>query len=156
MVVKTELCAFSEFRIYPGHGIKFIRRDGQPVILGTSKSKRLSIVNKKKPAKLMWTQSWRRLNKKGKDEGATRKRVRRVVRVQKAVGGLSLEDLKKRVQPVKPKSVATEAALKEVKERSKGKKNFNRGGPAQGANVPKLSCSHLNKNLGCVRCRAQK
>ena len=25
MVVKTELCAFSENRIYPGHGIKFIK-----------------------------------------------------------------------------------------------------------------------------------
>jgi len=25
MVVKTELCAFSEYRIYPGHGIKFIK-----------------------------------------------------------------------------------------------------------------------------------
>ena len=25
MVVKTELCAFSEYRIYPGHGIRFIK-----------------------------------------------------------------------------------------------------------------------------------
>ena len=25
MVVKTEHCAFSEYRIYPGHGIKFIK-----------------------------------------------------------------------------------------------------------------------------------
>jgi len=29
---------------------------------------------KKKPAKLMWTQAWRRLNKKGKEEGLQRKR----------------------------------------------------------------------------------
>ena len=25
MVVKTEICAFSEMRIYPGHGIRFIK-----------------------------------------------------------------------------------------------------------------------------------
>eukprot|EP01031_Cornospumella_fuschlensis_P037534 gene37534-45585_t len=48
MVVKTELCAFSEYRIYPGHGIKYIRRDGQPVTLSGSKSKRL-LLNRKKP-----------------------------------------------------------------------------------------------------------
>eukprot|EP00981_Chlorochromonas_danica_P005211 scaffold1046_cov162-Ochromonas_danica.AAC.41 len=73
MVVKTELCAFSEYRIYPGHGQRFIRKDGQPVTLSTSKCKRL-LLNRKKPAKLMWTQAWRRLNKKGKDEGIVRKK----------------------------------------------------------------------------------
>jgi hypothetical protein len=29
---------------------------------------------RKKPAKLMWTQAWRRLNKKGKEEGASKRR----------------------------------------------------------------------------------
>lgn len=29
MVIKTEVCAFSDSRIYPGHGVRFIRRDGQ-------------------------------------------------------------------------------------------------------------------------------
>lgn len=29
MVIKTELCAFSETRIYPGHGSRFVRKDGQ-------------------------------------------------------------------------------------------------------------------------------
>lgn len=29
MVVKTDLCAFSEFKIYPGNGKTFVRRDGQ-------------------------------------------------------------------------------------------------------------------------------
>ena len=37
MVVKTELCAFSEYRIYPGHGQKYVRRDGQLVTVSTSK-----------------------------------------------------------------------------------------------------------------------
>ncbi len=58
MVVKTDLCSFSENRIYPGHGIRFIRRDGQTLIFANSKSK--SLYNqRKKPAKLQWTQAWR-------------------------------------------------------------------------------------------------
>lgn len=38
MVIKTEVCAFSDTRIYPGHGIRFIRRDGQ-VIRSTGRIK---------------------------------------------------------------------------------------------------------------------
>ena len=63
----------------------------------------------------MWTQAWRRLNKKGKDEGIVRKRcvvqmhilfvaqqwksyvvrVRKIVKVQRAIVGVSLEDVSK-------------------------------------------------------------
>ena len=46
MVVKTELCAFSEHRVYPGHGIKFVRRDGQPLTFRTSKA--VSMYHQKK------------------------------------------------------------------------------------------------------------
>ena len=121
MVVKTDLCAFSEYRIYPGHGQRFIRRDGQPVMLSTSKCKGL-LNNRKKPAKLMWTQAWRRLNKKGKDEGILRKKARRVVKATRPIVGATLEDLKSKRQVTKPKNVATEAALKEVKDRVKNQK----------------------------------
>jgi large subunit ribosomal protein L24e len=153
MVVKTEICAFSEYRIYPGHGMKFIRRDGQPVLLSSSKTRRLSILNKKKPSKLMWTQAWRRLNKKGKDEGVARKRSRKATKVQRAIQGVSIEDLKKKIQPTKPKSAATEAALKEVKERAKAAKKTStlNKGPAGGANVPKIQRSGKNATGGAKR-----
>ena len=29
MVIKTDTCSFSEMRIYPGHGSRFVRKDGQ-------------------------------------------------------------------------------------------------------------------------------
>mmetsp|Transcript_1579 Transcript_1579/g.2200 ORF Transcript_1579/g.2200 Transcript_1579/m.2200 type:complete len:157 (+) Transcript_1579:58-528(+) len=145
MVVKTELCAFSEYRIYPGHGQRYIRRDGQPVLLSTSKCKRLYIINKKKPAKLMWTQAWRRLNKKGKDEGIVKKKARKLVKVQRAIVGTSLEDLMKKKLVSKPKSAPTEAALKEVKERAKAAKktaSVVKGvAPPTGANIPKIQKS---------------
>jgi large subunit ribosomal protein L24e len=70
-----------------------VRRDGQPVLLSGSKSKRL-LINRKKPSKLMWTQAWRRLNKKGKDDGSAKKRVRKVAKVQRAIVGASLDDVR--------------------------------------------------------------
>mmetsp|Transcript_22909 Transcript_22909/g.33225 ORF Transcript_22909/g.33225 Transcript_22909/m.33225 type:complete len:153 (-) Transcript_22909:158-616(-) len=122
MVVKTELCAFSEFRIYPGHGVKFIRRDGQPLNLISSKCKSL-LRQRKKPAKLHWTVGWRRLNKKIKVEDVQRRRTRKTTKFQRAIVGASLEEIKKRRQ-AKPaaKTSAQAAALKEVKDRAKAKK----------------------------------
>jgi len=29
MVIKTELCSFSEYRIYPGHGRRYVAKDGR-------------------------------------------------------------------------------------------------------------------------------
>jgi len=147
MVVKTELCAFSEFRIYPGHGIRFIRRDGQPILLSSSKCK--SMVNqRKKPAKLMWTQAWRRLNKKGKEEGVVRKKSRKAAKVQRAIMGTSIDDLLKKRQATKPKSAE---AVKEVKE--KVKKDKKAAGPKPtGANIPKIQqTSRANARGGSRR-----
>ena len=138
------MCAFSEMRVYPGHGIRLIRRDGQPVLLGSSKVKSL-LKQGKKPGKLMWTQTWRRLNKKGKDDGAGRKkRVKKAV-VQRAIVGADVDVLKKmrKATVPKPKSAATEAALKEVK--ANKKKNAaakGASGPRGGASVPKLQQKH--------------
>ena len=116
MVIATELCALSEYRIYPGNGKLFIRRDGKPVFLGSSKAYSLTL-QRKKPAKLVWTQAWRRLHKKGLAETTQKKRTRRVAKVARAVVGASLEDIKKKATRT---SAQREAALKEVKAR-KGK-----------------------------------
>lgn len=32
MVIKTELCHFSEWKIYPGRGIRYIAKDGRPFL----------------------------------------------------------------------------------------------------------------------------
>ena len=148
MVIKTELCAFSEYRVYPGHGQKFVRRDGQPILLSTSKCKSM-YHQRKKPQKLMWTQSWRRLNKKGKEEGVVRKKARKVVKAQRAIVGATLDQLKLKVQITKKKDPATEAALKEVKERAKAAKKLNtapRGGST--VNIPKVQRSAQSNARG--------
>mmetsp|Transcript_9338 Transcript_9338/g.14980 ORF Transcript_9338/g.14980 Transcript_9338/m.14980 type:complete len:157 (-) Transcript_9338:324-794(-) len=143
MVISTELCALSEYRIYPGHGKLMIRRDGKPIWLGSSKAYSLT-VQRKKAAKLVWTQAWRRLHKKGLSETAAKKRTRRANKVQRAVVGASLEDIKKKAaEKSSVRSAAREAALKEMKERkaankakSGGKGNVPKGG-AQFQKVPK-------------------
>jgi len=122
MVVKYDKCAFSEFNIFPGHGMKFVRRDGTPLMVISRKCK--SLMNqRKKPAKLTWTQRWRIMNKKGLDSGVAKRRTRRAVKVQRAIVGTSADDiLKKRQQKPDFRSAQREAAMKEVKDRNKAKK----------------------------------
>eukprot|EP00804_Cyclotella_cryptica_P001091 CCRYP_008375-RB/>CCRYP_008375-RB protein AED:0.23 eAED:0.23 QI:432/1/1/1/0/0/4/530/146 len=122
MVIATELCALSEYRIWPGTGKLFIRRDGKPIFLGSSKAQSLTL-QRKKPAKLVWTQAWRRLHKKGLSETNLKKRRTRTNKIQRAVVGLSLDDIKKKAsQKSEFRSAQREAALKEVKDRKKANK----------------------------------
>jgi len=119
----------SEYRIYPGNGKLFIRRDGKPVYLGSSKAYSLTL-QRKKPAKLVWTQAWRRLHKKGLAETTQKKRTRRVAKVARAVVGASLEDIKKKATRT---SAQREAALKEVKARKSVAKDKKRADKARGS-----------------------
>jgi len=145
MVVKTELCAFSEYRVYPGHGLRFIRLNGTPVTLAGSKEKGL-LNDKKKPAKLVWTQGWRRLHKKGKTEEGSRRRTRKTTKVQRAIVGASLDEIKaKRNQKPEKRDAIKEAALKEIKERKKAAQAQKKSvqGPTGGRAAPKRG---VNKN----------
>ena len=119
MVIKTELCVFSEQRIYPGHGSMAIRRDGQPMWLSTRKAKAM-YEQKKKPQKLAWTQAWRRLHKKNIDNRQKKKRTRRVVKFQRAISGTKMEDIKKKMNEKASKREANrKLQLAEIKERKK-------------------------------------
>jgi len=63
MVVKTNRCSFTEERIYPGHGIIFIRRDARKLEFVTRKAHSLYHTDRK-PLKLRWCKQWRRAHKK--------------------------------------------------------------------------------------------
>lgn len=32
MVIKTDLCSFSEWKIYPGKGVRYVAKDGRPFL----------------------------------------------------------------------------------------------------------------------------
>jgi len=117
--IKTDLCAYSEYRIYPGRGSRFIAKDGRLYYFINSKCKSL-FLQRTKPVKLTWTQSWRRANKKFRStEAQTKRRTRRTAKVQKAIVGLTLDEFKKRKDQKPELRQAATAALKEAKERKK-------------------------------------
>lgn len=39
MVIKTELCHFSEWKIYPGKGIRYVAKDGRPFLFLSKRMK---------------------------------------------------------------------------------------------------------------------
>eukprot|EP00741_Cyanophora_paradoxa_P007113 tig00001093_g6884.t1 len=121
MVIKTETCYFSGYKIYPGHGMKFVRADNRSFMFVSSKCE-ASFQMKRNPRKLNWTQLYRRLHKKGHQEEVQKKRRVRTTKVQRAIVGASLDVIKqKRGQKPEQRAAAREAALREVKERNKQK-----------------------------------
>ncbi|EER12108.1 60S ribosomal protein L24, putative [Perkinsus marinus ATCC 50983] len=121
MVVKTELCSYTEFRVYPGHGQRFIAKDGKAHFFFNSKAASL-FQQRIKPVKLTWTEKWRRLNKKVRTTEVARKKTRRTVKVQKAIMGLSLEDFqKKKSERTQLRKEADAKRAAELKEKEKAK-----------------------------------
>jgi large subunit ribosomal protein L24e len=117
MVIKTETCEFSEFKIYPGKGHKFVSKDGKTHLYISKKCRHIAL-RKTKAQNIRWTTAWRRLNKKIKTEELGKKKKRRVVRVAKAIVGISLEDIKrKRTEKPEMRTAQKEQALREIKER---------------------------------------
>merc|ERR1712087_676899 len=118
MVVKTDICGFSGLRIYPGHGITYVRTDQKAFKFISCKSKSL-FIQRMNPRKIAWTQLYRRMHKKGTMEEAARKKTKRTNKTTtKAVVGASLEVIRaKRNQKPEVRAAAREAALREVKEK---------------------------------------
>merc|ERR1711957_101407 len=132
MVIKTDLCAYTEYRIYPGRGQRFVARDGKVSFFISSKADSL-FHQRIKAVKLRWTQAWRRMNKKGKADESAKKRTRKAAKFQKAIVGMSLDDIKKK-KAMKPelRQQAKESAAKEAKARQ-GQKT--KAAPKKAANA---------------------
>merc|ERR1711972_1024730 len=87
-----------------------------------------------KPVKLRWTLAWRRMNKKGKVDETSKKRTRKVAKFQKAIVGMSLDDIKKKkAQKPELRQQAKELAAKESKARQAQKA---KAAPAKGNKAP--------------------
>jgi len=122
MVIKTDSCYFTEHRIYPGHGMRLVRKDGKLLAFINQKSRSLYL-QKKKAQKLHWTQAWRRLHKKGSVEQEAKKRAKRTTKVFKAIAGLTIDEIKKKRQQ-KPdiRKAQREAHVREIKEKNRKQK----------------------------------
>ncbi|KAJ3190444.1 60S ribosomal protein L24 [Gaertneriomyces sp. JEL0708] len=117
--MKIELCNFSGFKIYPGHGKLFVKGDSRVYRFINGKSESY-FHQRLKPSKIHWTVVFRRLHKKGIAEEVSKKRTRRTVKAQRAVVGASLDVIKAK-RSVKPEVRAAErqAALRASKEKKK-------------------------------------
>jgi len=117
MVIRTEVCLFSEFRIYPGRGCKYVSKDGKTNTFISKKSRRL-FLKKVKNQRIKWTTAWRRLNKKIKTEEFSKKKKRRAVKIQKGIVGISLDEIKrKRAEKPELRAAQREQAMREIKDR---------------------------------------
>ncbi len=121
MVIKTEPCSFSEYRIYPGRGRKFAAKDGKVYYFISTKVASL-FHQRKKAVKLTWTQAWRRFNKKTKVDEISKRRTKKTTRVQKAIVGMTLDEIKRRrAEKPEEREKKLQQAKNEVKQRQQKK-----------------------------------
>merc|ERR1711962_1240017 len=121
--MKLELCNFSGYKIYPGHGKKFIRIDGKLFNFLSKKSER-SFLMKRNPRKISWTVLYRKKHKKGTTEEISKKRTRRTVKFQRAIRGASLEAiLAKRNMKPEVREAQRDQAIKAAKDKAKAVKS---------------------------------
>merc|ERR1711941_244401 len=125
--MKTEICQFSGYKIYPGHGRRYARTDMKTFVFINAKAEK-AFLKKSNPRKVLWTTVYRRIHKK---------KTRKVVKVQRDIVGATLDQIKqKRAQRPEIRAAAKEAALKEIKERQKKKEDLKKKAtpaPAKGA-----------------------
>merc|ERR1719506_1075147 len=101
--------------------MRFIAKDGKVQFFIAKKAACL-FKQRIKAVKLRWTQAWRRMNKKGKADEQSKRRTRKAQKFQKAIVGMSLEDIKKKkAQKPELRQAAKEAAAKEAKARMQKK-----------------------------------
>lgn len=146
MVTKTDPCSFSEYRIYPGRGRKFAAKDGKVYYFFSTKIASL-FHQRKKAVKLTWTQAWRRFNKKIKVDEISKRRTKKTTRVQKAIVGMTLDEIMRRKnEKPEERDKKTEAAKKEVKARQQKKIDTKRADKSKKVAAPK-SAAAAPKNV---------
>merc|ERR1712223_1223821 len=107
----------TEYKIVPGRGSRFISKDGRTHYFISTKARSL-FHQKIKPVKLTWTLAWRAYNKKIKVDDIQKKRSRKTTRIQKAVVGMSIEEIRrKKAESREDRDKANVAAEQTIKDR---------------------------------------
>uniref|UniRef100_A0A667Z5N1 Large ribosomal subunit protein eL24 n=1 Tax=Myripristis murdjan TaxID=586833 RepID=A0A667Z5N1_9TELE len=103
---RVELCSFSGYKIYPGHGRRYVFQ----FLNAKCES---AFLAKRNPRQINWTVLYRRKHKKGQSEEVTKKRTRRAVKFQRAITGASLaEIMAKRNQKPEVRKAQREQAIR--------------------------------------------
>ncbi|XP_019647790.1 PREDICTED: 60S ribosomal protein L24 [Branchiostoma belcheri] len=129
--MKIELCLYSGYKIYPGHGKRYARTDGRVYTFLNAKCE-ASFLMKRNPREITWTVLYRRKHKKGQQEEIQKKRSRRTAKFQRAITGASLtEIMAKRNQKPEVRKAQREQAVKAAKEKKKADQAGKRKAPAK-------------------------
>jgi len=119
VTMKIDLCYFSGYKIYPGHGRTLIKGDGKSYKFASSRAHKAHLL-KRNPRNISWTVLYRRKHKKGLEEDVTKKRTRRAQKFQRAVVGATLQDIMaKRNQKPEVRKAQREQAVRAAKETKK-------------------------------------
>merc|ERR1739838_323653 len=122
-VVKTrvDLCSYSGYKIYPGHGKRMVKADGRVFNFLSHKCERSHLM-KRNPREINWTVLYRRKHKKGQQEETVKKRTRRTQKFTRAITGATLSDIMaKRNQKPEVRKAQRELAIRAYKEKQKAK-----------------------------------
>merc|ERR1712083_714258 len=145
MVTKTEKCSYTEYKIVPGRGSRFISKDGRTHYFISTKARSL-FHQKIKPVKLTWNMAWRAHNKKIKVDEMQKKRTRKTTRIQKAVVGMSIEEIRrKKAESREDRDKANASAEATIKDRK-----------AKAMQAKKADKSKAQKNVGKAADKAIK
>ncbi|KXJ27481.1 60S ribosomal protein L24 [Exaiptasia diaphana] len=135
--MKLELCNYSGYKIYPGHGKRYIRLDGK-VFNFLNKKSANALLMRRNPRKVPWTVLYRRKHKKGTQEEISKKRTRRNVKFQRSIQGATMENiLAKRNQKPEMRKAQREQAIRAAKEKQRAKD--------QQKKALKISCSECSQ-----------
>merc|ERR1712167_509338 len=139
MVVKTETCAFSGHKVFPGRGVRYVRIDCRTFIFSTGKAE-APFLMKRNQRKISWTMFYRRLHKKGLSEDVSKKRTVKRAKIQRAYVGASLDVIKaKKSQKPEQRAAAREAALREIKAANKTKQDEKKKTASKSKAAPKAA-----------------
>ncbi|KAF7493791.1 60S ribosomal protein L24 [Sarcoptes scabiei] len=117
--MKIELCSFSGYKIYPGHGKRLVKTDGKVFLFMNSKCESSHLM-RRNPRKTTWTVLYRRKHKKGSEVEQSKKRRRKTTKFQRAIVGASLNDiLAKRNMKPEVRKAQREQAIRTAKEKQR-------------------------------------
>ncbi|XP_053972162.1 60S ribosomal protein L24 [Hylaeus anthracinus] len=146
--MKIGLCAYSGYKIYPGHGKTMVKVDGKTFTFLNSKCEAAHLM-RRNPRKVTWTVLYRRKHKKGQEEEQSKKRTRRTQKFQRAIVGASLTDiLAKRNMKPEIRKAQREQAIKAAKEQKKAAKATKKAVvPAKAKAAPKHKAAKVTQKV---------
>jgi large subunit ribosomal protein L24e len=158
MVIKYQTCAFSEYKIAPGHGIRYCEVNGKTHLFISKKVHKL-FKHGKKPLTIRWSLKWRTSHKKGKVE-ETKHKVQRQKkeRQTKAIVGISLEEINRIKETYKDERASDALRYKYAQEiKEKKKKYLEKARKLKGDSRPQQTVNKaVNKNVNKNTQRGKK